>query len=461
MLAPRTTCFLFLSLAMAVTPPAEAAPNASQLCESDKLVASSRFAQCRLKADATFAKNGNAGQRASTYERCAERLAVAYQRAEARYVGACATLGDESAAEQYLQECTDTTALATNGSGFPTCGNDVIDVAGEQCDGADLGGETCASIGFLDGALACSGGCSFDTSGCTTTFCGNGTVNAPEQCDGASLNGQTCEGLGFASGNLTCTDGCALDTSGCVPNPASTCGNGVKQGVEQCDGADLDGATCASLGYTLGGALSCTSGCGYDTLGCDSQASPATGQTTCWDSSGASIPCAGTGQDGDVQAGATLTYVDNLDGTITDVNTGLMWEKICDQDPPGATCPAEHDVDTTYTWENAFAVKIAALNAGAGFANHTDWRVPNLKELENIVNLQTFNPAISPAFNTGCVPPCSVLTCSCTFPSSFYWSSSSAAFNGFYAWNVGFNDGNVNFDGKTQPRFVRAVRGGM
>ncbi len=57
------------------------------------------------------------------------------------------------------------------------------------------------------------------------------------------------------------------------------------------------------------------------------RAFPATGQTTCWNSAGTVIACAGTGQDGDIRAGATLSYTDNGDGTITDNNTGLMWEK--------------------------------------------------------------------------------------------------------------------------------------
>ena len=54
---------------------------------------------------------------------------------------------------------------------------------------------------------------------------------------------------------------------------------------------------------------------------------PATGQTTCWDSLGLVVGCADTGHDGDVQAGAALSYVDNGDGTITDLNTDLIWEK--------------------------------------------------------------------------------------------------------------------------------------
>src|SRR5882724_10093101 len=41
---------------------------------------------------------------------------------------------------------------------------------------------------------------------------------------------------------------------------------------------------------------------------------PATGQTTCWDSSGTAISCAGTGQDGDFRKGAPLSYTDNGNG---------------------------------------------------------------------------------------------------------------------------------------------------
>ena len=51
---------------------------------------------------------------------------------------------------------------------------------------------------------------------------------------------------------------------------------------------------------------------------------PATGQPTCGDSSGSVIACAATGHDGDLRKGASFAYVDNGDGTITDVNTGLV-----------------------------------------------------------------------------------------------------------------------------------------
>jgi len=192
----------------------------------------------------------------------------------------------------------------------------------------------------------------------------------------------------------------------------------------------------------------------------------ATGQTTCWDSNGHVIPCPSTirqcqlgpcpfpgrGQDGDLQKGAPLTYVDNGDGTITDANTGLMWEKL-------SFDGSIHDVNNLYTWDDAFGVKIAALNAGGGFAGHTDWRVPNYKELVSILDLQNLGPAVSPAFNTGCVASCTVTTCSCT-RSYFYWSSSSYAFGPQSAWDVQFGDGSASANFKTFNFYVRAVRGG-
>jgi len=49
----------------------------------------------------------------------------------------------------------------------PFCGNEVKE-EGEQCDGSDLGGETCQSKGYDGGSLSCNADCTFNTSGCTT-----------------------------------------------------------------------------------------------------------------------------------------------------------------------------------------------------------------------------------------------------------------------------------------------------
>ena len=44
--------------------------------------------------------------------------------------------------------------------------------------------------------------------------------------------------------------------------------------------------------------------------------------------------------------------------------------------------------------------------------------------------------------------------------SSNYWSSSTNADNSDNAWNVNFNNGNVNNDDKTNDNYVWPVRGG-
>ncbi len=136
---------------------------------------------------------------------------------------------------------------------------------------------------------------------------------------------------------------------------------------------------------------------------------PATGQTDSFRA----------GDDGDLEAGATLSYTDTGNGTIIDNNTGLEWEKKSDDG-------SINDRDATYTWENAFAMHIAGLNTAPCFAGHCDWRLPNVKELQSIVNYQFVNPTVSDAFKTPCVAGDTVLTGSCTAASS-YWSSTTFA----------------------------------
>jgi len=201
------------------------------------------------------------------------------------------------------------------------------------------------------------------------------------------------------------------------------------------------GVTLLLTAALLAGAPAAETGCKF----------PATGQTTCWDSSGTPIPCAGTGQDGDLQAGKTLRYKDKGNGTIEDKVTHLQWEK---QSDDGTI----HDVGNTYTWANAFALHVAGLNA-MNFAGHSDWRLPNVKELQSIIDYEDSLPAVASAFNTNCASSCTVLTCSCTAASS-YWSSSTLAAFPTSAWYVAFNFGFVNSDDKSGSAFVRAVRGG-
>jgi hypothetical protein len=97
------------------------------------------------------------------------------------------------------------------------CGNNVAE-AGEQCDGTDLNGGTCAALGFDGGTLKCKAGCTFDTSSCTTAVCGNNRAEAGEECDGTDLNGAHCTDFGFSGGILKCGAGtCNFDVSTCTP----------------------------------------------------------------------------------------------------------------------------------------------------------------------------------------------------------------------------------------------------
>ena len=195
-------------------------------------------------------------------------------------------------------------------------------------------------------------------------------------------------------------------------------------------------------------------------LALDAEAGPRsrpirTGQTTCYDAAdpaGAVVPCAGTGQDGELKRGERRNYVDNGDGTIRDKRAGLTWEKLSDDG-------SIHDRDNTYTWQQTFE-KIDELNE-ASFAGFDDWRVPNSFELMTLLDLGTFNPAISAAFRTGCTPGCTVLTCSCA-PASLadQWTSTTYAEVTSQALAIRFLNGTIFQNDKTGTMSVRAVRGG-
>ena len=108
-------------------------------------------------------------------------------------------------------------------------------------------------------------------------------------------------------------------------------------------------------------------------------------------------------------------YTDNGDGTITDNMTGLTWEKL-------SRDGSIHDYSATYTWHTASTTKIAALNGGGGFAGHTDWRLPNINRVAEYRQLRNRAAGGGRGFQPGCVPGCTVTTCSCT-QSYDYWSS--------------------------------------
>lgn len=210
------------------------------------------------------------------------------------------------------------------------CGDGVVDPEKEGCDGADLRQATCEILGYEGGTLSCTATCQLDTDGCTSTtpvaVCGNGSVEEAELCDGLNLRSQSCQSLlGQASGTLRCTTMCTLDASDCTLHRA-VCGDGAADGAESCDGADLQGYTCETVGFEPG-KLACTTGCTFDTSGCGT----------------AVTGCDGQGGSGGTGSACCVPAAEICDGRSNDCDTEVDEGGVC---PDG--CIAQLHEDRLY-----------------------------------------------------------------------------------------------------------------
>jgi hypothetical protein len=131
-------------------------------------------------------------------------------------------------------------------------------------------------------------------------------------------------------------------------------------------------------------------------------------------------------------------YVDNKDGTISDKNTGLMWQQL----PP----------TEKKTWEQALSY---CENLTLG--NKSDWRMPNQKELRSLVDYSKANPSIHTTYFPN------------TFTDDIFWSSTTNASTTNLAWGIKFEYGNDIFGYKqfsglfsgNGKYYIRAVRTGQ
>ncbi len=105
------------------------------------------------------------------------------------------------------------------------CGDGVINVQEEECDGADLGGKTCQSLNRGSGNLKCSSNCKIDVSSCSLSICGDRIVSGKEECDGSHLS---CP-IKLGATHVTCMPDCTCDYL------FGLCGDGRVDGTEECD----------------------------------------------------------------------------------------------------------------------------------------------------------------------------------------------------------------------------------
>jgi len=116
--------------------------------------------------------------------------------------------------------------------------------------------------------------------------------------------------------------------------------------------------------------------------------------------------------------------------TVTDTDTGLTW-----QDNSAAK-------DTKRDWQGA-----QKYCHDLSLDGHSDWRLPYIKELQSIINISRYKPAIQKDFKN--------------VASDYYWTSSVSV---SYARNpliVNFSSGYTYnyYNAKTNEYYVRCVRG--
>jgi len=168
---------------------------------------------------------------------------------------------------------------------------------------------------------------------------------------------------------------------------------------------------------------------------------PQTGQTRCYNKNGEVVPCEGSGQDAEYRAGDASPhprFADNGDGTVTDRLTNLIWLK--DANPFG---------EVTRDGAIELARKLESGHGGLSDGSKAgDWRLPNVNELESLLDLNnTSGAALPPGHPFRNHHPAN------------YWTSTSVAAFPALGWYVATAVGPPVFDLKGNLMRMWPVRG--
>ncbi len=146
----------------------------------------------------------------------------------------------------------------------------------------------------------------------------------------------------------------------------------------------------------------------------------------------------------------TSAFVINANGTVKHTTTGLLWKQ-CVEGLSGSDCSV--GAVSAPTWADALSASTAST-----FAGFSDWRLPNKRELESLVD----NTCYSPAINIAVFPENGVFIGS----NEETWTSTTVHSVPSFAITVGFRFGSTNSEAKvvgnpnTGTNLVRLVRGG-
>ncbi len=154
---------------------------------------------------------------------------------------------------------------------------------------------------------------------------------------------------------------------------------------------------------------------------------PASGQIACFDAAGAEISCPGTGQDGESRLGRawpTPRFEARAD-CVLDRLTGLVWRQTAD-----LTGGPVH-------WPEALA---AVADLGRRSGDNESWRLPNINELESLVDCSAHCPALAAGHSFRALH-------------DVYWSSTTSFFEPDWAWALYLNKGAVGVGRKAGARF--------